>query len=69
MCEFERVAKVRGWPEADHVVMLQAVLTGKAQESYSALNVSDSLKYAAVKEAVLKAYELVPEAYLQRFRS
>ncbi|KAL3967153.1 FMS-like tyrosine kinase 1 [Sarotherodon galilaeus] len=66
---FERVAELRGWPEADCVIMLQSVLTGKAQEAYSALSASDCQSFATVKDAVLKAYELVPEAYRQRFRS
>ena len=66
---FERLAEARGWPEADRTVMLQCVLTGKAQEAYSALSVTDCLSYATVKAAVLKAYELVPESYRQRFRN
>uniref|UniRef100_A0A8D0D8B5 SCAN box domain-containing protein n=1 Tax=Sander lucioperca TaxID=283035 RepID=A0A8D0D8B5_SANLU len=49
--------------------MLQCVLTGRAQEAYSSLNTEDSSGYATIKSAVLKAYELVPEAYRQRFRS
>lgn len=47
--------------------MIQCVLTGKAQEAYSALSVTDSLSYASVKSAILKAYEMVPEAYRQLF--
>ncbi len=35
----------------------------------SALSTEDSLDYDTVKAAVLRAYELVPEAYRQRFRS
>ena len=53
---FERLADSRGWPAADLTVMLQCVLTGKAQDAYSALSVTDSLSYATVKAAVLKAY-------------
>lgn len=40
---------------------------GKAQEVYSALSLEDSQDYDKVKAAILKSYELVPEAYLQRF--
>lgn len=29
---------------------------------------ADSLRYATVKQAVLRAYELMPEAYRQKFR-
>ena len=39
---FEYIANVRGWPEADRVVMLQSVLPGKAQEAYSAFGEIDS---------------------------
>ena len=66
---FERVANSRGWPDSERVVMLQSVFTGKAQAAYSALGERESKVYRTVKEAVLKAYELVPEAYRQRFRS
>lgn len=47
--------------------MFQCVFTGKAQEAYSTISSVDGMDYA--KAAVLKAYELVPEAYRQRFRS
>lgn len=43
---------------------LQGVYTGKAQESYSALSLRDKVDIMA-KSAVLKTYELVPEAYWQ----
>ncbi|XP_034069417.1 uncharacterized protein LOC117544479 [Gymnodraco acuticeps] len=66
---FERLAGVRGWSEATRVLLLQCVLTGRAQEAYSSLSASDYLRYDLVKSAVLRAYELVPEAYRQRFRN
>lgn len=40
---------------------------GKAQQACSALSVTDAAKYV-VKKAILTAYELVPEAYKQKFR-
>lgn len=54
------------------MLLLQCVLTGKgkkAQKAYSALSIVDCGVYKSVKATVLKAYELVPEAYHQRFRS
>lgn len=45
---------------------MQSKLYGKAQE---VLLFADSLCYATIKEAVLRAYELVPEAYRQKFRA
>ena len=50
-------------------MLLQSSLVGKAREVYSALSVDDSSQYEIVKNAILKAYELVPEAYRQKFRS
>ena len=48
---------------------MQRVLVGKAQEIYGSLSVEQSSNYEHVKEAILKAYELVPEAYRQKFRN
>lgn len=60
---FERVADSRRWSDAERTLLLQCTLTGRAQEVYSALTVAESGVYTSVKKAVLKAYELVPEAY------
>jgi len=66
---FERVATTSKWPRTVWTLLLQSILVGKAQEAYSALSLEKSANYDEVKAAVLKAYELVPEAYRQRFRS
>ena len=50
------------------VCVCVCVLTGKAQEAYSALSATNSLCYNSVKAAVLKANEMVPEAYRKRFQ-
>ena len=65
---FERIAAALRWPEDVWSLLLQCKLTGKAQEACAALSVEDSLKYEVVKSAILRTYELVPEAYRQRFR-
>ncbi len=66
---FETMSEERDWPMSIRIVMLQTVITGKAQEAYAALMMEDRKDYNKVKIAILKAYELVPEAYRQRFRS
>ena len=66
---FERIADTRGWPVTERTLMLQCAFTGKAQEAYAALSNTDSQSYTKVKAAVLKVYELVPEAYRQHFRN
>lgn len=65
---FESIAEDRGWSDSDCTLLLQSVLVGKAQEAFVALPGAERKIYASVKEAVLRAYELVPEAYRQRFR-
>ncbi|XP_069170124.1 trichoplein keratin filament-binding protein-like [Procambarus clarkii] len=52
-----------------HHDVTQSVLTGKAQIAYSTLSLDDSSDYDAVKKVVLMAYQLVPEAYRQKFRN
>ena len=56
------------WPKWCWTILLQTILSGKAQKTYSALSAEDSADYM-IKAAILKNYELVPEAYRQRFRS
>lgn len=48
--------------------MLQSVLTSKAGEVFSALGVAESSDHEHVKSVILSAYELIPEAYRQKFR-
>ena len=66
---FEKVAHSLNWPQESWTLLLQSVFVGKASEVYSSLSVDQCLDYEVVKQAILKAYELVPEAYRQRFRS
>ncbi|VDI30225.1 Hypothetical predicted protein [Mytilus galloprovincialis] len=67
--QFEKIANNLKWPMPYWTTMLQSVLEGKAVEIYSALPSEKSSDYDTVKQVVLKAYELVPEAYRQKFRS
>lgn len=53
---FERVAEVRNWPESACALMLQCVLTGRAQEAYSSLTSEDSKKYSLVKKCSVKSF-------------
>lgn len=65
---FECIAMSLCWPKELWAILLQCRLVGKALEVFSALSVEDSLNYETVKLAILRAYELVPEAYRQKFR-
>lgn len=64
---FEQIATTLQWPGEVWPLLLQCKLFGKAQDAVAALAVEDSLNYELVKAAVLRAYELVPEAYRQKF--
>ena len=66
---FDRVAEAREWPDSVRTLMLSSVLTGRAQEVYSAMSSPECEDYVKVKDAILKAYERVPEFYRQRFRT
>ena len=66
---FEKVAENLKWPKEHWTLLLQSVIIGKAREIYTRLTVEQSSSYDTVKELILKAYELVPEAYSKTFRN
>ena len=65
---FEKVAENLKWPKEYWTLLLQSVVIGKAREIYTQLSLEQSSDYDKVKELILKGYELVPEAYRQKFR-
>ena len=66
---FEKVAENLKWPKEHWTLLLQSIVIGNALEIYTQLSLEQSSDYDKVKELVLKAYELVPEAYKQKFRN
>ena len=64
---FVRIAKSLNWPKDVWTLLLQCKLVGKAQGVCASLSIEESLDYEVVKATVLRAYELVPEAYRQKF--
>ena len=66
---FEKIAESLKRPKESWTLLLQSMFIGKAREIYSFLSIEQCQNYDTVKKAVLKAYELVPEAYRQKFRS
>ena len=64
---FEKVAESLKCPKEHWAMLLQSVLLGKAREIYTQLTVEQASRYDTVKELILKGYELVPEAYHQKF--
>ena len=65
---FEKVAENLKWPREHWTLLLQSVVIGKAREIYTQLSLEQSSDDDKVKELILKAYKLVPEAYRQKFR-
>ena len=68
LLHFEKVAENLKWPRGHWTLLLQSVVIGKAREIYTQLSLEQSSDYVKVKELILKAYELVPEAYRQKYR-
>ena len=66
---FERIAEEMKWPQEKWTLLTQGSLEGKAQEAYAVLDSTQGKDYDVVKKNALAAYELVPEAYRQQFRS
>ena len=50
-------------------MLLQISLIGKAQRIYASLSIDECGDYDIMKKEILKGYELVPEAYRQKFRN
>ena len=66
---FEKVAESLEWPKKYWTLMSQSVIRGKAQQTYSALSATQAVDYDVVKTSILKAHELVSQAYRQKFRN
>ena len=66
---FEHTAMILEWPQDKWTILLSTALKGKAQVAYANVEPVDKYDYELVIEAILKASELVPEAYRQNFRS
>ena len=65
---FERAAGSLKWPKDQWPILLWSKLKGKALATYSALAADQAGDYDILKQEILKAYELVPEAYRIKFR-
>ncbi|KAL3880536.1 hypothetical protein ACJMK2_032770 [Sinanodonta woodiana] len=66
---FERYATIQKWQRDNWSLHLSALLKGKALDVYSRLPVNDTLNYDALKEALLKRYELTKQGFRKKFKS
>ena len=65
---FEIAATRLKWPEEHWASLIHCRLTGKARKVFNGLTLEQTQDFNTLKNAILKVYELVPEAYRQRFR-
>ena len=65
---FERFAKTQNWDESTWAVSLSSLLTGKGLEAYTSMPAEQANDYQALKNAVLKRYQLTEEGFRQKFR-
>ncbi|KAK4295002.1 hypothetical protein Pmani_032405 [Petrolisthes manimaculis] len=65
---FEEIAHGMKWPIKKWTFMLQPVLIGRARTTYVSVTSDVRKDYRLLKQAILGAYQLRPEAYRQRFR-
>ena len=66
---FERVMRAYEVKEERWAVKLAPQLTGKAQLAYAAMSTEQAGDYEALKEAILRRYDISEETYRQRFRA
>ena len=50
---FEKTARLKAWPKAEWITLIQGSITGRAQKAFAALNDIESAKYETVRKAVL----------------
>ena len=65
---FELAANRLQWPKENWATLIHCRLTGKALKAFNTLSEDELSSFETIKAEVLKVYELVPEAYRQRFR-
>lgn len=64
---FSAFAKALNWQKEVWALLVQCRLVSKAQEECASLSVDQNLDHDVVRATVLCAYELVPEAYRQKW--
>ncbi|VDH94557.1 Hypothetical predicted protein [Mytilus galloprovincialis] len=66
---FERYATAQKWKPDIWATHLSALLKGKALDVYALMPVDKALDYPALKDALLKRYDMTEEGFKRRFRS
>ncbi len=66
---FQRLAMSMNWPREEWVKILQGQLRGKAQDIFINMPDDECFEYDKVRERILRAYEITPEAHRQAYRN
>ena len=68
LLRFERYATVNLWPRTDWALHLSALLTGRALEVYTRMEIEDAQDYEKLRDALLVKYNLTEEGFCIKFR-
>lgn len=66
---FERYAISQKWKNSELATNLSALLRGKALDVYALMPADKALDYEALKDALLKRYDLTEDGFKRKFRS
>ncbi|XP_069181028.1 uncharacterized protein [Procambarus clarkii] len=66
---FQRLATSMTWPKEEWVKILQGRLRSKAQDIFINMPDEECFEYDKVRERILRAYEITPEAHRQAYRN
>lgn len=64
---FEKITEGNNWLSDRWSILSQTALKGKTLQAFDSLSFDESQDSEILKAVVLRAYELRPEAYRQRF--
>ena len=67
--QFEDLAAGMKWGKSDRAILIHTAVFGKAATVIAAMSQENKFDYDEVKSVILKAYQLRPEAYRQKFRN
>ncbi|XP_069193677.1 myosin-6-like [Procambarus clarkii] len=66
---FKKLAVSMNWPVDQWVAIMQGQFKGKAQEVFESIPAENSFDFKFVQQSILNAYQQIPEAHRQKFRS
>ena len=66
--QFEDLAAGMKWEKSDWAILIHTAVFGKAATVIAAMSQENLFDYDEIKSVLLKAFELRPEAYRQKFR-